>query len=109
MTPEEIAAACLADEIPSLEAAARLIRAYGFLPDEPVWAATGGPNGPLSRLYAASDEIDRIGYIGTDPEWWHPGVREAKRIDLAETLKRTEAPVKAACRAILEYGAADRG
>jgi hypothetical protein len=101
VTLAEIATACLADEIKPLEAAAQLLRAYEFLPDEPIWEATGGPKGPLTALYQATDEIDRIGYIGNDPDWWHVSVRETKRVELVETQVRMEQPVKAACRAII--------
>lgn len=104
MTPNEIAAACLADEIKPLEAADQLLRAYEFLPGQPIWEATGGAKGPLSALYQATDEIDRIGYIGDDPEWWHVSVRERKRADLIEAQSRMEKPVKAACRAIIAAG-----
>lgn len=103
MTPEQIAAGCLADEIESLDAAIRLLGAFGSLFDHAVWHATHGPEGPLVALYIASDEIDRIGYIGDDPAWWHPDVRAAKLTDLTETRARMEAPIKAACRAILEH------
>ncbi len=101
MTPAEIAAACLADEIKPLEAADQLLRAYQFLPGQPIWAVTGGPQGPLTALYKATDEIDRLGYIGNDADWWHVSVREAKRVELVEAQLRMEQPVKAACRAII--------
>ena len=36
----------------------------------------------------ASDEIDQIGYIGDDSDWWHVSVREAQRADLVESQVR---------------------
>ncbi len=105
MTPEEIAAAYLQEDGDPLGTAARLLGAYEDLPRQPVWAATGGPHGPIAFLYAAADVIDRLGYVGGDPDWWHPGVRAAKAAELEEAHRRMREPVRAACRAIVDYRA----
>ena len=104
MTAEEAAIAFLEGRLQPLQAALRILAAYDFLPGHPIWKATGDANGPLGNLYLAGDEVDHIGYIGPDPEWWHPEVRAAKAADLAETQQRMHPKIRAACLAIIEHG-----
>ena len=109
MTPDALAASYLAGEIQPLQAALKILGAYSPITEHPVWEATGGAHGPLSGLYAAADEVDRIGYIGADPEWWHPNVRTAKAADLAETQQRMQPRIQAACEAIIKHDRARTG
>ena len=104
MTAEEAATAFLEGRLQPLQTALRIMAAYHDLPRHPIWKATGGASGPLGDLYVAGDEVDRIGYIGPDPEWWHPAVRAAKAADLAETQQRMQPRIRAACLAIIEHG-----
>ena len=103
MTPKQSAASYLKGQLRPLEAAVQILAGYGSLPDQPIWQTTGGANGPLSGLYVAADEVDRIGYIGSDPDWWHAEVKASKQADLAETQRRMQPVVKAACVAIIEH------
>ena len=74
----------------------------------PGWEALQGANGPLPAFYAAEDEADRLHFLGTDVERWHPDVREMKRAELAAAEAHWRAPVENACRALISYATSMR-
>lgn len=96
-----IASAMLEGRLRPLQAALRL--APYVDPALPIWAATSGAHGPLSMIYAACDEADRIGFIGDNLDAWHPDVRDQKQRELAEAEERLAEPIRVACRAIIAY------
>ncbi|MBD8903032.1 hypothetical protein MBTS_12380 [Methylobacterium bullatum] len=101
LSATEIATAYLEGRIRPLSAAIAILRYVDAW--QPVWLATNGATGPLSAIYAASDEADRIGFLGDYEERWHPDVRSQKRAQLAEAEDRLAKPMMAACQAILSY------
>ena len=103
MTADEAATAFLENRLQPLQTALNILAAYDFLPRHPIWKATDGASGPLGALFEAGDEVDRIGYIGPNPDWWHPEVRAAKAAELAETQQRMRPKIRAACLAIIEH------
>jgi hypothetical protein len=95
MEATEISTAYLEGRVRPLQVAIRLCQYID--PWQPIWEATKGAAGPLSNLYLAADEADRIGFIGDNEELWHPDVLPRKRAELAEVEARLEQPVRAAC------------
>ncbi|MEW6436509.1 MAG: hypothetical protein AB1508_04985 [Pseudomonadota bacterium] len=101
MKAAEIAAAYLEGRLPLLQAAVQL---RSFIdPWQPIWIHTKGSAGPLVAIYVASDEADRIGFLGNNEEAWHPDVLDRKRAELAETEERLAQSFAAACHAIVDY------
>lgn len=97
----KIAQDCLDRRITPLQAARDLLRNVGI--DHPAWHALGGGYGPLSALYVAADEADRLHWLGDDVERWHPSVREQKRAEVAAAEAAAMPDMHAACRALIEY------
>jgi hypothetical protein len=97
----EIAIAYLDGRVRPLQTAVRL--GQHIDPWQPIWEATKGAAGPLTAIYVGADEADRIGFIGLDEAQWHPDVQEGKRAELIEAEARLEAPIRAACQAIVDY------
>jgi hypothetical protein len=107
MKAAEIASAYIEGRLSLLQAAVQL-RSF-IEPSQPIWAYTKGANGPLTAIYVASDEADRIGFLGDNEELWHAEVLDQKRAELAKTERRLAASFGAACLAIIEYASSQTG
>jgi hypothetical protein len=107
MRAAEIASAYLEGRLPLLQAAVELRSLID--PWQPIWIATKGSNGPLAAIYVASDEADRIGFLGDKEELWHPDVLPQKRAELADAEVRLAEVFRAACQTIVDYAASPDG
>jgi hypothetical protein len=99
----KIASAMLEGRLRPLQAALRIVRYVD--PARSVWEDTKGAHGPLTAIYMACDEADRMGFIGENLDMWHPEVRDRKQSELAEVEARLDEPIRIACQAILTYAA----
>ena len=97
----KIAQSCL-DGVTTPLAASRSLRLL-LGPPNPIWDEMGGAHGPLSWFYVAADEADRVYFLSSDVERWHPEVRERKRVELENAEARAAPRVRAACQALIDH------
>jgi hypothetical protein len=97
----EIAESCLDGKTSPLAAGRSLSVMVG--PPNPIWDEMGGAHGPLSALYAAADQSDRVYFLGQDVERWHPDVQERKRVELEDAEALAAPSVRAACLALIDH------
>ena len=97
----KIAQSCLDGVTTPLVAGRSLCLLVG--PPNPIWDEMGGAHGPLSSFYVAADEADRVYFLGSDVERWHPDVRERKRVELEEAEMSAAPRIRAACQALIDH------
>lgn len=99
----ELAQAYIDGPLTPIEAGSAIIEYVN--PWRPCWDALGGAHGALSALSLAQEHAHLLHFLGGDVERWHPNVRMAKHLELAETEAALTPRVDETCRALIAYAA----
>ena len=98
-----LAHACIEGRLTALQTGREMVALIN--PWHLAWDALGGAHGPLAAFFVAQDRAERLHFLGSDVERWHPDVREERRKELAEAEASATPDVVRACHALLDYSA----